>query len=87
MQEPLPQITFKVKQKIGDGIFVVGSAVPHLLIRQLIDTAVDVVFGALHCLYRGAKEKVGYLVRHEAHIIAAERQVLQGQWQVGEYPA
>jgi hypothetical protein len=44
---------------------VVGSTVPHLLIRQLIDTAVDVVFGALHCLYRGGKEQVGYLVRHE----------------------
>ena len=34
MQEPLPQIAFKMKEKIGDGIFVVGSAVPHLLIGQ-----------------------------------------------------
>ena len=56
MQEPLPQIAFKMKQKIGDGVFVVGSAVPHLLIRQLVDTAVDLVFGALHRLYRGGKK-------------------------------
>src|ERR1700733_9661305 len=71
MQEPLPQIAFKMKQKIGDGVFVVGSTVPHLLIRQLIDTAVDVVFGALHCLYRSGKEQVSYLVRFEGNIIVA----------------
>ncbi len=56
MQEPLPQIAFKMKEKIGDGIFVVGPAVPHLLIRQLIDTAIDRIFGELHSLHRGGKE-------------------------------
>ena len=71
MQEPLPQIAFKMKQKVGDGIFMVGPTVPHLLIRQLIDAAMDVVFGALHCLYRGGKEQVSYLVRHERNIIVA----------------
>ena len=32
MQEPLPQIAFKMKEKIGDGIFVVSPTVPHLFI-------------------------------------------------------
>jgi hypothetical protein len=56
MQEPLPQIAFKMKEEIGDGIFVISSTAPHLLIRQLIDISIDVIFGALHSLYRGAKK-------------------------------
>ena len=65
MQEPLPQIAFEMKKKIGDGIFVIRPAVPHLLIRQLIDTAIDRIFGELHSLYRCGKEQMGYLVSHE----------------------
>jgi hypothetical protein len=35
---------------------VVSSTMPHLLIRQLIDTSIDGVFGALNSLHRGGKE-------------------------------
>ena len=46
----------QMKEEIGDRIFVVGPAVPHLVIRQLIDTAIDRIFGELHSLHRGGKE-------------------------------
>src|ERR1700761_6192718 len=53
MQEPLPQIAFKMKKKVGDGVFVVCSTMPHLLVRQLIDTSIDDFFGAFDSLHRG----------------------------------
>ena len=56
MQEPLPQIAFKVKQKIGNGIFVIRSTVPHLFIRQLIETAIDCRPRRVHSLHRGSKK-------------------------------
>jgi hypothetical protein len=51
VQKPLPQIALKVKKKIGNGIFVVPSTTPYLLIGQLIETSIDVVLGELHPLH------------------------------------
>jgi hypothetical protein len=81
VQEPLAQIPLKMKQKIGNGIFVVRSAMPHLLIGKLGETSIDVILGELHPLHRGGKKYISDLFRHKVHIIDVAGQVLQARWQ------
>ena len=84
MQKPLSQIALKVKKKIGNGVFMVSSTAPNLLIRQLIETSIDVVLGELHPLHRGGKKYFRDLLSHTALIIDAGLRVVPAQLQVAE---
>jgi hypothetical protein len=53
-----------MEEKVGDGILVVRSTMPYLLIGKLGEAAIDVVLGELHPLYRGGKKYITDLVSH-----------------------
>ena len=42
VQDPLAQVSFKMKQKVSDRVFVFCAAVEELFFGKLFDTAIDV---------------------------------------------